>query len=160
MSISSLRIQYRQTRRVMHLCSAALDAVNRKRTISKNQALQEAVQWCMDNGCKGWKAVKSGLFPEIKDPRTINSHFDKKLETGNEKSYCKILTNSEENSLIRYMKNRNRCLQSLSEKDVEKVVLLILKARMVVKIENFEPIDLIISYQFLSWQVKITVTNA
>ena len=62
----------------------------------------------MLNGHRGWKAVNSGLFPEIKDPQTIDKPLDGVIDTGKEKDYCKILTLTEEESLLRYIKKRNR----------------------------------------------------
>ena len=56
----------------------------------------------------GWEADNSSLFPRIKDPRTTNKWLDGVIEAGKEKDYCKILTSTEEESLLKYIKNRNR----------------------------------------------------
>ena len=37
--------------------------------------MKEAVEWCQENDYKEWKAVKSRLFPQIKDLGTINKHL-------------------------------------------------------------------------------------
>uniref|UniRef100_A0A7M5VBK8 Uncharacterized protein n=1 Tax=Clytia hemisphaerica TaxID=252671 RepID=A0A7M5VBK8_9CNID len=111
---------YCNDKRNPHHVSAVFDSLNRKRKVLKDGELEEAVEWCRLNSCRGWKATKSSLFPTIKDPQTINARLDGKVENKNERRYSKILTEQEEESLVRYMKNMNRCLQSLSEKEVEK----------------------------------------
>ena len=60
-----------------------------KHHVSASQMLQEiqkkrqdeisaAVKYCVENNCKGCKAITSGLFPTIKDPRTINRCYPNK----------------------------------------------------------------------------------
>ena len=49
--------------------------------------------------------------------------------TGNEKHYCRILTIVEEESIIRHVKNANRCLQGLSKVALSKLILETLKIR-------------------------------
>lgn len=88
--------------------SSALDGVLQKRVNSRAIQLNEAVEWCQLNDCRGYLAIKSGEFPLIRDARTINKRLDSKIETGEEKRYCSILTDKEELSLVRYLKNRNR----------------------------------------------------
>ena len=90
-----------------------------KATLIKNQAkerenqLKEAVQYCVEKNCRGYSAVKSGLFPLIKDRRTIDKRLDGKSGTGDEKEYCSVVTISEEKA-----KNKNRCLQQINGKEV------------------------------------------
>ena len=62
------------------------------------------------NEHRGWKAVNSGSFPGIKDPKTRNKRLNGVIVTGDEKDYWKILTSTEEESLLRYIKSRNRYL--------------------------------------------------
>ena len=100
-------MQFRETRRNNHHQSYVLDSLNRKQTVAKETALIEAVEWCKLNRHRGWKAVNSGSFPGFKDPPTIDKRLDGMIETGKEKDYCKILTSIEEESLLRYIKNRN-----------------------------------------------------
>ena len=69
----------------MHHCSKALDALNRKQTVLRESMLKEAVEWCQNNQCRGYAAIKSGHFPLIKDARTINKRLDGKIITGHEK---------------------------------------------------------------------------
>ena len=99
-----------------------------KHHVSASQMLQEiqkkrqdeisaAVKYCVENDCKGYKAITSGLFPTIKNSRTINRCLPKENQSkkakpvimeGEEKSYCHILTTEKENSLANYFKNKNR----------------------------------------------------
>ena len=68
----------------------------------------------------------------IKDPRTVNKRIvdsSDKVITGEEKQYCKLMTKKEEQSLVRYLLNRNRCRQGVSEKEAEGIVLNILCTR-------------------------------
>ena len=75
----SWKVQFRDTRRTNHHQSQVLDSLNRKQTMTKKTALIDAEKWYKLNGHRGWKAVNSGLFPRIKDPRTINKRLDGKL---------------------------------------------------------------------------------
>ena len=82
----------------------------------RERQLKAAVIYSRENNCKGYTAVKSGLFPLIKDNRTINKRLDGGT-IGDEKEYCSVLTKSEEHSLVRFVKNRNRCLQPINRKN-------------------------------------------
>ena len=97
----SWKVQFHGIRRNNHHQSQVLDSLNRKQTVAKETVLIEAVEWCKLNGHTGWKAVNVGLFPGIKDPQIINNRFSWVSETGNEKDYCKILTLTEQESLLR-----------------------------------------------------------
>ena len=83
----------------------------------KQDEISAAVKYYVEKDCKGYKAIASGLFPTIKDPRTINRRLPKENQSkkskpviieGEEKSYCRILTTEEENSPANYFKNKNR----------------------------------------------------
>ena len=105
-----------------------------KERLTREGRLKEAMEYCIEKGCKGYAAIASGLFPLIKDPRTINRRLEdapgkSKIVTGQEKSYCKMLTEKEETSLVRYLLNRNRCRQGVTEKEGEGIVLNILRTR-------------------------------
>ena len=41
--------------------------IARKHTSLKNEQLIEAVEWCKERGVRGQCALKSGLFPMVKD---------------------------------------------------------------------------------------------
>ena len=54
----------------------------------REKQLLNAVLYCQQNNCRGYTAVKSGLFPLIKDCRTINKRLDGG-SIGDEKEYCR-----------------------------------------------------------------------
>ena len=39
--------------------------------------ISAVVKYCVENDCKGYKAITSGLFSTTKDPRTINRRLPK-----------------------------------------------------------------------------------
>ena len=49
--------------------------------------LKDAIHYCKENNCRGYSAVKSGLFPLIKDRRTIHKRIDG-CGIGDDKEYC------------------------------------------------------------------------
>ena len=91
------------------------------------QILAKAVEYCKQNNCRGYKAVKQGGFNV--DPRTINRILDG-ANIGENKSHLSILTSDEENSIVLYAKNKNRCLQGITKKELSTVILNTLKYRM------------------------------
>ena len=111
--------------------SLSHDKVRRKAADLKNQDIAEAVEWCRENGKRGWAAVHSGLFPLVKHFSTIDNRLDGIIEHGNERSYSSILTSEEERSLIQHLKNKSRCLQGLNQTEVSDLVIKILKTRKV-----------------------------
>ena len=88
--------------------------------------MESAVSYCKENNCKGWKAINDLNLIYCKDPRTINRHLIKDFAAGDEQ---RILTSKEEKSLIKYLVNRNRACQRLTQEQVSGVVLNILKVR-------------------------------
>ena len=46
--------------------------VVRKKIVSKEEQLNQAVLWCRENKCCGYSAMKSGLCPSVKNRRTID----------------------------------------------------------------------------------------
>ena len=84
-------------------CSVLRDVID-----MKSKQLEEAVKWCQVNEKHGWAAINSGKFPLIKDLRTINKQLDGVIETEKEKEYCSIFPKEEEESLVCYIKNKNR----------------------------------------------------
>ena len=108
--------------------SLAYDQIRRKLTDARLRVKLEAVQWCRDNDCRGYECVSKG-FANGFDARTINNALDEKTTPGQEREYCSILTSDEELTLVRYLKNRVRCLQALNIQETGKVVINILKVR-------------------------------
>ena len=102
---------------IKHHASASADRILFKNEKRRQEQLAEAVEYCLEHNCKGYAAIKSGRFPSIKDPRTINRRLPvrdgekrskPKILAGEEKAYCKILTSEEESSFVTYLKNKNR----------------------------------------------------
>ena len=91
--------------------------------------IEAAVKYCRDNNCKSYKAITDLSLQYIKDLRTINSHLAGEVLTGNEKKSQRILTVEEENSLVKYLVNRNRACQGLTDVQVEGAILNILRVR-------------------------------
>ena len=105
------------------------EKVSAKKMKAREDEIKRAVQYCQDNNCKGYKALKNLDLQFVKDARTINQHLFGKVTTGLEKQHLKILTEKEEASLVKYLINRNRACQGLNDKQVEGVVLNILRVR-------------------------------
>ena len=87
------------------------------------------MQYCVEKNCRGCSAVKSGLFPLIKDRRTIDKRLDGKSGIGDEKEYCSVVTISEEKAMVRHIKNKNRCLQPINRKEVTRIIVNTLQIR-------------------------------
>ena len=103
--------------------------VARKSTNEKNKQLAAAVAWCRENNARGQAALKTGLYPLIKDRETINRRLDGKVINSQERSYCTILTHNEESCIVSYLKNKNRCMQGVNKKDLEMLILDVLRIR-------------------------------
>ena len=103
--------------------------VIRKSICEKNEQLDEAVAWCKANNARGQAALKTGQFPLIRDRETINRRLDGKIINGQERQYCTILTHDEEECVVTYLRNKNRCMQAVNKKELEKIILDILRIR-------------------------------
>ena len=90
----------------------------------KTEQLDATVAWCIQNGSRGYAALKTGKFPLIKDHETINNCLDRKIVTGEMRSYCTILTSNEEKSIVHFVKNKNRCSKRMVMLTVWKCVVL------------------------------------
>ena len=89
----------------------------------------DAVQWCEENGKSGYSAWKTGLFPLVKSYKTIDKRLNGTVKTGEEKAYCSILIQEEENCLVNYVKNKNRAYQGINKASLTKIILDVLKIR-------------------------------
>ena len=108
--------------------STKADAVvDRKQTNAKSQQLKAAIVWCLENNVRGYAALQTGQFPLIKDRETIHKQLDGKIVTREERSYCTILTSDEERSIVQFVKNKNRCMQAVNKKELEKLILDVLR---------------------------------
>ena len=98
----------------------------KKERDKKKLEMEMALAYCKENNCKGWKAISDLNLKYCKDPRTINNHLIKNFAAGDKE---KILTSKEEKSLVKYLVNRNRACQGLTQDQVCGVVLNILRVR-------------------------------
>ena len=73
----------------------------------KQFELEQAVKYCRDNNCKGYKAIADLGLLYIKDARTINWHLQGMVITGDKESYQKIPSDQEEKLLLKYLLNSN-----------------------------------------------------
>ena len=60
-----------------HHMSASRDRMLQEIQKKRQDEISAAVKYCVQNDWKGYKAITSGLFPTIKDPKTINRHLPK-----------------------------------------------------------------------------------
>ena len=104
-------------------------AIDRKITDKRNEEIEEAVKYCQENGVNGHAALKTNLFPNIKDKGIIDRRLKGKVKHGCERDYCRILTVEEERTLVEYIKNRNRSYQPMNRKDVSELIFNILRIR-------------------------------
>ena len=73
----------------------------------RQDEISAVVKYCVENDCKGYEAITSGLFPTTKDPRTINRRLPR------EKPVKEIKTSNHGRGrevLLSYTKNRGRKL--------------------------------------------------
>ena len=75
---------------------------------AKNEQMDKALEWCRENTKRGYAALKTGQFPLIKDPKSINKRLDGLVINGKEKEYCSVLTVDEESQIVDHIKNKNR----------------------------------------------------
>ena len=94
----------------------------------KTKQMADAVQHCKDNNCRGWAALKTGLFPLIKCPLSVNKNLDGLIQ-GTGREYCSLLTDEEERVLVTHMLNKARAYQPLGRKEVSKFILVMLEIR-------------------------------
>ena len=105
------------------------EAIAARSNTKKKAQLNAAVKWCKENNARGHAALKTGLFSLIKSRSTIDNRLDGKIITGCEKQYRSILTNEEEESVVMFVKNKNRCIQGINKKELTNLILDIAKIR-------------------------------
>lgn len=94
----------------------------------KEKQIEDAVLWCKDNKKSGYSALKTGLFPLIKDRGTIDRRLNGKVKNL-KKEHLRILTCDEECSVVEFIKNKNRCHQGITRKHITSLIVDILKIR-------------------------------
>lgn len=108
--------------------SKAEAIVQRKNIIQKELQVEEAVNWCNENGKKGHSALKTGMFPLINDRSTIDRRLNGS-KVNSKKEHLRVLTPAEERSIVEFVKNKNRCHQGVSRKEVTALIVDVLKIR-------------------------------
>ena len=109
--------------------SKANEKVLRVKYDAKLKQIEEAVQYCRDNNCRGKKALSTGRFPLIKDHKTITRRLDGSIVHGTEKLHVSILLPNEEECLVNYARNKARAMQPLTRKMMAELVLNTLRIR-------------------------------
>ena len=103
--------------------------IARERICKKDLQMTEAVEWCNENNKRGWAALRTGKFPLVTDARAINRRLDGLVTTSSEYESRSILTNQEEQTLVTYLKNMNRCNQGVSRSKCEDMIIRMLAIR-------------------------------
>ena len=122
----------RQTR---SKCTSSLTrrSIYQDKISEKKKQIQDAVDYCKVNKCRGSKALNTGNFPLIKTYKTINRILDGKSPMpSHSKEYCSVLTVEEEGLLVKHMVNKARAYQPFNRKDATKYILTMLKVRQAV----------------------------
>ena len=83
-------------------------AVTRDKQNQKQEQIDKALDWCKEHNYRGYAALGTGLFPLIKDVKTINRRLDGVVENKKEREYCSVLTIDEETQIVDHIKNKNR----------------------------------------------------
>ena len=109
--------------------SRANEKVLRTQYNAKQRQIEEAVKYCKENNCKGKKALSSGLFPLIKDHKTITRRLEGSVVHGNEKIHLSILLPHEEECLVNHAKNRARAMQPITRKGMTDLIMNTLRIR-------------------------------
>ena len=60
----------------------AESVIAKQHTNAKNEQIETAVKYCLENKVRGTLALKTGNFPLIKNRETINCRLDGKVITG------------------------------------------------------------------------------
>ena len=99
--------------------------MKRKNIDEKEKQIQATVNWCKENGKKGYAALQTGNFPLIKDRGTIDRRLIKNINC--KKEHSRILAPEEEQLVVEFIKNKNRCHQGISRNYVTKLILDLLQ---------------------------------
>ena len=70
-------------------------------------------------------------MPDSTKNRTISAYqgrknhhwLNQKIVISQEKKYCTILTNDEEECVLTFLKNKNRCILAVNMKELEKIII-------------------------------------
>ena len=89
---------------------AAVKQFNRD---ERYKQINQAVEWCKINGKRGSVAISTGHFPLIKSKNGIDKRLDNLVLTGNEKKHLMILTAEEVDTIVEYVRCKNRSYQAM-----------------------------------------------
>ena len=109
--------------------SKAKAKIARNQYDQKMEQIDAAVKYCVKNKCRGKKALSTGLFPLIKDHKTITRRLDGDVISGNEKLHVSILLPDEEECLVRYALNKARAMQPIRKKAMTQLIVNTLRIR-------------------------------
>ena len=77
--------------------------------------MQKCAKMMQKNNKRGHSAVKTRSFPLVKSKRTVNKRLDGQVITGQEKIHCSALLPEEEETIVRYVINKNLCYRGISK---------------------------------------------
>ena len=96
----------------------------------RKEELLKAVNYCVENNCRGSKAISSGLFTGLKCYKTIDNIIDQKSKDPHHaKEYCSVLSYEEECLLVKFLVNKARAYQPYNRKDITKYIIQLLTLR-------------------------------
>ena len=105
-------------------------AIYQAKVKERKEELLKAVEYCLENDCRGTKAISSGLFPGLKCRKTIDNILNgKSKDPHHAKEYCSVLTFEEECLLVKFLVNKARAYQPYNRKDISKYIVRLLKLR-------------------------------
>ena len=110
--------------------SKAKAVIQRNILDQKTEQIVAAVEYCKVNNCRGKKALSTGLFPLIKDHKTITRRLDGEVISGHEKDHVSILLPEEEEVLVAYALNKSRAMQPLKRQPMNNLIMNILRIRI------------------------------
>jgi len=108
--------------------SKAEGSVKRKSIEKKEIQIESALSWCREHKKRGYAALATGKFPLIKNRGTIDRRLDGKCKN-NKKEHLRVLTLEEESSIVEFIKNKNRCHQGISRRQVTSLIVDVLRIR-------------------------------
>ena len=116
-----------KNRRPVEPYTKASAQIVRKGQKTRERELQDAVDYCRENNVRGWSAINAGICPSIKDCRTINKQLDNEGPLLPRRQDWRIMTHVEEDSFVRFLMNKNRCLQGVTRVEATKYIHDIVK---------------------------------
>ena len=105
-------------------------SIYQAKVIKRKEELLKAVNYCVENNCRGSKAISSGLFTGLKCYKTIDNIIDQKSKDPHHaKEYCSVLSYEEECLLVKFLVNKARAYQPYNRKDITKYIIQLLTLR-------------------------------